>query len=180
MKQCPVCKNWFQPAVFHQTYDRLSCRSKAERQRARLRDKGLAVGAAGGTVTAMQHIVPPSIEATEENLNEMVELFRRTPTAYPIYWTNVPDTLNWTPPVDIRFGQQQMGEYTGMWLMCNEQFKWPQETVRQVPPTTRRDPTKILDALQKHEKQNENPLDDEEDLVITRPGQTTEHSTDEG
>lgn len=179
MKQCPICKNFFEPKVFHQTYDRLSCRNKAERRRAVLRDKGLVIEAAGGTKTANQHIVPPSIEATVERLEDMVRFFRRTPTAYPVYWANVPETLEWIAPEDIMFGKQMGGEHEGLWLMCNAQFEWPRETATHETPT-RRDPTTILDALKNHEKENEMAVDDESDLVITREGPITEHSPDEG
>jgi hypothetical protein len=110
MKTCPICHTLFTPAVPHQEYDRLSCRKKAERQRARLRDKGVGIVRKqhyGGADHAT--MVNPNVSS----LDEMAQVYLNNRDALPTIFSGlVPE---WTPPVGVRFVNQADG--SGDWVM---------------------------------------------------------------
>jgi hypothetical protein len=140
MKTCPICLTVFQPAVPHQEYDRLTCRKMAERQRARLRDKGAQV-VTKSHYGAAEHMTV--MITTREALNSMSQVYLNNPRALPTRFMSPPPE-DWTAPAGVMFGHQA----EGFWLMCstdlfNNPPKAPTETF--VDTTPRRSAVSILD-----------------------------------
>jgi hypothetical protein len=110
MKTCPICHTMFLPAVPHQEYDRLNCRKRAERQRARLRDKGVGI-------TRKQHYGAADhatmMNPTTGVLDEMAQVYLNNPSALTTIFSGaIPE---WTPPMGVGFIKQL--DDTGDWAM---------------------------------------------------------------
>jgi hypothetical protein len=166
MKQCTICHNWFEPQVPHQEYDRLSCRRKAERQRARLRDKGVVIQARTIGQTADHATL---VSPTNEQLQHIAQVYVKNPTALPTHIFGVFDK-EWTPPAGVVYiSQAVMDGQQPFWMMTTQEYmdmKWKTAPtaseqfpvaglpIEQIiaPPIVRRSPLEILNSILGEEK----------------------------
>lgn len=177
-RTCPICNTLFEPAVPHQEYDRLSCRKRAERHRARLRDKGVSIQMKShyGAADHANFLNP-----TEKDLIELGGIYLNNPSALPTYCQGVVPT-EWQPPPGVIFTiQHQMGGQPSYWMMCSQIYLDAQFAAREalkspeVAAAPRKRAEDVLNAVLPMKDRNDfeipSDLEETESLESPRPNE---------